>query len=78
MVINSAGKIVMYSSVYMTPEEKRIRKENLKKAEVYNLFLNANPWITEKQELELFRARQNSKSLNDFVKVLENFKKNIK
>ena len=73
MIVNSAGKIVTMSGIYMTPEEKRIRSENLRKAEVYNRFVNANPWISERQEIELFRARQASKSLSEFLKVLDEF-----
>lgn len=76
MIVNSAGKVVMYET-YMTPEEKRKRAENWKKAEIYNRFLNANPEISEEQELKLFRARQASKSLSDFLKVLDAFKEKL-
>ena len=78
MIVNSSGKIVAMSGIYMSPEEKQVRSENLRKAEVYNRFINANPWISERQEIELFRARQTSKNLSEFLKVLDVFKKSNK
>ena len=47
MIVNSSGKIVTMSGIYMSPEEKQVRSENLRKAEVYNRFINDNPWISE-------------------------------
>ena len=77
MIANNSKDKFMFR-VYMTPEEKRIRDENLRKAEAYNRFLNANPWVSGNQEIELFRIRQASKSLSEFLKSLEAFKKNNK
>ena len=77
MIANDSKDMFMFRA-YMTPEEKRTRDENLRKAEAYNRFLNANPWVSEKQEIELFRIRQASKSLSEFLKSLDAFKKNNK
>lgn len=77
MIANNPKEMFMFR-VYMTPEEKRTRDENLRKAEAYNRFLNANPWVSGKQEIELFRIRQASKSLSEFLKSLDAFKKNNK
>ena len=40
MIANNPKEAFMFR-VYMTPEEKRTRDENLRKAEAYNRFLNA-------------------------------------
>ena len=77
MIANNPKEAFMFR-VYMTPEEKRTRDENLRKAEAYNRFLNANPWVSGKQAIELFRIRQASKSLSEFLKSLDAFKKNNK
>ena len=77
MIANNPKEAFMFR-VYMTPEEKRTRDENLRKAEAYNRFLNANPWVSEKQEIEIFRIRQTSKSLNEFLKSLAVLKKSNK
>ena len=77
MIANNPKEAFMFR-VYMTPEEKRTRDENLRKAEAHNRFLNANPWVSGKQEIELFRIRQASKSLSEFLKSLDAFKKNNK